>query len=79
MRTGSPGAGRAVEALWRFIQDNQAYALNLVLSEPRIAITQDVNLELGVQKTRLPYERIVDASLARDAVQLMGGPVDHPG
>ena len=67
------------EALWRFIQDNQAYALNLVLSEPRIAITQDVNLELGVQKTRLPYERIVDASLARDAVQLMGGPVDHPG
>jgi hypothetical protein len=67
------------EALWRFIQDHQPYALNLTLSEPRIAITQDVNLELGSQKIRLPYEKVVDASIARDAVQLIGGPVNHPG
>lgn len=67
------------EALWQFMQDFQPYALNLTLTEARIAVTQKINIEQGVQKTNLPYDRVVDASLARDAVAMLGGLVNHPG
>ncbi len=67
------------ELLWQFMQDFQPYALNLALSEERIAVTQKVNIEQGVQKVTLPYDRVTDMSIARDAVAMMGGPADHKG
>ena len=32
---------------------------------------QELNISLGVQKTLIPYERITDMSLARDALKLI--------
>jgi ABC-type nitrate/sulfonate/bicarbonate transport system substrate-binding protein len=60
------------EAQWKFYHDNKPFAVDLVLSEERVRYMQDLNVSLGVQKSVLPYERICDMSLARDAVKLLG-------
>ena len=60
------------EAQWQFYQDHKPFAVDLVLSEQRVRYMQDLNVSLGVQKGVLPYERVCDVSLARDAVKLLG-------
>jgi ABC-type nitrate/sulfonate/bicarbonate transport system substrate-binding protein len=60
------------EAQWQFYQDHKPFAVDLVLSEERVRYMQDLNVSLGVQKTVLPYEKVCDMSLARDAVKLLG-------
>ena len=60
------------EAQWRFYQEHKPFAVDLVLSPERVRYMQDLNVSLGVQKSVLPFERICDMSLARDAVKLLG-------
>lgn len=60
------------EAEWNFIQKYKPYALDLMLSEERIRYMQELNVELGLQKKVLPYNQVVDMSLAQDAVKLLG-------
>jgi ABC-type nitrate/sulfonate/bicarbonate transport system substrate-binding protein len=60
------------QAQWQFYQDLRPFAVDLVLSEERVRYMQDLNVSLGVQKGVLPYERVCDMSLARDAVKRLG-------
>lgn len=59
------------EAQWSYVQSRQPYARNLELSEERVQYMQELNIRLGVQRRFLPYDRLVDASLAREAVALL--------
>jgi ABC-type nitrate/sulfonate/bicarbonate transport system substrate-binding protein len=59
-------------AQWSFFQKYKPYALDPVLSEERVRYMQALNVELGVQKTILPYEQVADMSIARDALKLAG-------
>jgi ABC-type nitrate/sulfonate/bicarbonate transport system substrate-binding protein len=76
VRTLAAAMGRddrqEAEAQWRFYQDHQPFAVDLVLSEQRVRYMQELNVSLGVQKIVLPYDRVCDMSLARDAVKLLG-------
>jgi ABC-type nitrate/sulfonate/bicarbonate transport system substrate-binding protein len=58
-------------AQWNFFQSHTAFAVDLVLSEERVRYMQELNISLGVQKTRLPYQQVADMSLARDALKLI--------
>jgi ABC-type nitrate/sulfonate/bicarbonate transport system substrate-binding protein len=61
------------EIQWRFAQENKgAYSVDLVMSEERIRYMQQLNVDTGVQKTILPFDRVADMSLARDALKLLG-------
>jgi hypothetical protein len=57
---------------WHFIQKYKPYATDLVLDEKRIDYMQRLNVKFGVQKKMLPYDRVTDMSIARDAVKLLG-------
>jgi ABC-type nitrate/sulfonate/bicarbonate transport system substrate-binding protein len=56
---------------WNFLQRAKPLALDLTISEERVRYLQQINLDFGAQKTMLPYDRIVDTSLARDALKLI--------
>jgi len=60
------------EMQWSFAQQAGAYATGLVLSEERLHYMQELNVETGVQKSVLPFERVADMSLAQDAIKLLG-------
>jgi len=64
-------ASRAVSQ-WKYLQTRKPYAENLELSEQRVNYMQQLNIELGVQKKMLPYDQLIDASLAREAVARLG-------
>jgi ABC-type nitrate/sulfonate/bicarbonate transport system substrate-binding protein len=53
---------------WRYVQERKIYAEDLVLSPERVQYMQELNISLGMQKKVLPYERIIDRSLAEEAV-----------
>ena len=61
----------AAEWQWRFFRDTQVYASDLVLSPERVKWMQDLNFSLDVQKKILPYESVVDPTVARDALALL--------
>jgi ABC-type nitrate/sulfonate/bicarbonate transport system substrate-binding protein len=56
---------------WNWIQQNQPYATDLVLSDQRIDLVQRLNVEFKVQREVLPLARVADMSLAREAVKLL--------
>ena len=60
----------AAQSQWKFYRDYKMFAEDLVLSEQRVAFMQKLNVESGAQKSMMPYDRITDMSLARDAVKL---------
>jgi NitT/TauT family transport system substrate-binding protein len=57
---------------WNWIRKYQPYALKLVLSEAQVNLVQKLNVNLDVQKNILPFEKVADMSLARDALKLVG-------
>jgi ABC-type nitrate/sulfonate/bicarbonate transport system substrate-binding protein len=72
-RAAALGKDEPAEALaqWSFFQRHNSFAVDLVLSEERVRYMQELNISLGVQKTLIPYERVADMSLARDALKLI--------
>lgn len=67
-----PKQSRAeAEYQWNFFQKYKPYAGDLILSKERVAYMQKLNVSLGIQKKILPYEQVVDNSLARDALKLI--------
>lgn len=56
---------------WRFFQTVKPFALDLILSPERIEYVQKLNVRLGVQTKVLPYESVVDMSLAEAATRLI--------
>jgi ABC-type nitrate/sulfonate/bicarbonate transport system substrate-binding protein len=62
----------AARTQWQFYRNIQPFAADLILSEERVRFMQELNLATGTQKRILRYEQIVDVSLARDALKLLG-------
>lgn len=69
--TGSADPTPAITQ-WNRIQQNQPYALNLVLSDAQVAFVQKLNVEFKVQKSVLPFDSVADMSLAKEALQRRG-------
>ena len=57
---------------WNWIQKFQPYATGLTLSDARMNLVQNLNLQFKVQRQVLPISAIADMSLARDALKLLG-------
>ena len=60
------------EAEWAYVQAYKPFAVNLVLSSERLRYMQALNVSFKVQKSILPFERVADMTLARDALKLLG-------
>jgi ABC-type nitrate/sulfonate/bicarbonate transport system substrate-binding protein len=56
---------------WDFLQRTKPLSQDLVLSPERVRYLQQINLDFQVQKEMLPYERVVDPTLAQDALKLV--------
>jgi ABC-type nitrate/sulfonate/bicarbonate transport system substrate-binding protein len=56
---------------WTFIQKVKPYSTDIALSEERIRYMQDLNVQLAVQDSILPFDKVADNSLARDALKLI--------
>ena len=73
-RKALTGSGEDFDAAsdfqWEFFQKVQPFALDLIISPERIAYAQKVEAE-GNQEI-LPYDKVTDMSLARDAIKLLG-------
>jgi ABC-type nitrate/sulfonate/bicarbonate transport system substrate-binding protein len=59
------------QAMWRYIQTYKPFAVNLELGPDRIKYIQQLNVDFGIQKSILPYEKVADMSLAREALKLL--------
>lgn len=57
---------------WNFLQKTKPFALDLGLSRERTRYVQQINVDFHIQKQVLPFDRVVDMSLARDALKLLG-------
>ena len=58
-------------AEWNYLQTYKPFASDLTLSPERVRHMQQINIEFQIQKEILPYERVVDMSLAEDACKLL--------
>jgi ABC-type nitrate/sulfonate/bicarbonate transport system substrate-binding protein len=65
----SPESEHLIE--WKFLQTFKPFATDLILSPERVRYMQQINLDFHIQKEMLPYDRVVDISLARDALRLL--------
>jgi ABC-type nitrate/sulfonate/bicarbonate transport system substrate-binding protein len=57
---------------WNYLQTYRPFASDLMLSEERVRYMQQINLDFKIQTQMLPFERVVDLSLAQDAQKLLG-------
>jgi ABC-type nitrate/sulfonate/bicarbonate transport system substrate-binding protein len=57
---------------WKWIQDTQPYAKDLVLSDERINFVQQLNIDFKIQKTIMPIAKVADMTLAQDAIKRLG-------
>ena len=66
---GDPAQGR-VNGLsqWKFLNNNQVFALDLLVDAERMRYMQQLNVDLGVQTKVLPFEQVADMSLAKEAL-----------
>ena len=62
---------KAAETQWSFFAKNKIYATDLILSPARVDYIQKLNVRLGVQKKIMPYDQVVDVSLAQEALKLI--------
>jgi ABC-type nitrate/sulfonate/bicarbonate transport system substrate-binding protein len=70
--TVAPGAtSKEGESLWAYVQKYRPFAVDLVLTDERLRYMQQLNVDLAVQRTMLPFERVADISLATEAIQLL--------
>jgi ABC-type nitrate/sulfonate/bicarbonate transport system substrate-binding protein len=60
------------QAEWNYIQTYKPFAVDLALSPERIRYIQQMNVDFKVQASVLPFEKVADMSLARDALKLLG-------
>jgi ABC-type nitrate/sulfonate/bicarbonate transport system substrate-binding protein len=57
---------------WNYLQKFKPFASDLMLSAERVRYMQQINLDFKIQNEMLPFERVVDLSLAQDAQKLLG-------
>jgi ABC-type nitrate/sulfonate/bicarbonate transport system substrate-binding protein len=65
-------APAAAETQWNFFQPPGRLGVNLLISPESVEYVQQLNVELGVQKSVLPFAQVADMSLAQDALKLVG-------
>jgi hypothetical protein len=53
---------------WDYLQKRKPYAEDLALPKERVQYMQELNIQISGQKSVVPYERLIDASLAQEAV-----------
>jgi NitT/TauT family transport system substrate-binding protein len=58
-------------AEWNYLQTYKPFASDLMLSPERVRYMQQINFDFQIQKAILPFERVVDLSLAKDALKLL--------
>jgi len=68
---GGKGDPEAARTQWRFYRQIQPFAADLVLAEDRVRFMQNLNVLTGAQQQILPYGRVTDMTMARDAVRLI--------
>jgi ABC-type nitrate/sulfonate/bicarbonate transport system substrate-binding protein len=56
---------------WNFLQKTKPFALDLLITPERIRYMQQINIDFGIQKEMLPFERVADMSLAQEALKLV--------
>ena len=61
------------EVQWNFNREYHSYATDVVMMEERINYMQELNKSLCVQKTIMPFDKVCDMSMARDAIKMIGG------
>ena len=61
-------AAKGATSQWEYLQKRRIYAEDLVLSPERVNYMQELNIALGNQKKLIPYEQLIDTSLAKEAV-----------
>ena len=66
-RDVNDATGRAISQ-WDYLQKHKIYAEDLVLSPERVQYMQQLNVDVGAQKKILPYDQVIDTSLAKEAV-----------
>jgi len=72
-RTVLPNAPEREHLLeWQFLQNTKPFSTDLMMSPERVRYMQQIGIDFKVQKTLLPYDRVADMSLARDALKLVG-------
>jgi ABC-type nitrate/sulfonate/bicarbonate transport system substrate-binding protein len=57
-------------AEWDFLQRAKPFSTDLQMSPDRIRYMQQINIDFKVQKEMLPYEKVADMSLAKEALAL---------
>lgn len=71
-KTVFPNASEAdSNAVWTVIQKYKPFAADLVLNEERLNFMQQLNIDLKVQTKLLPFDKVADMSIARDAIALL--------
>ena len=55
---------------WNHLQTIKPFAPDLMLSPERVRYMQQINLDFKIQNEMLPFERVVDMSLAQEAQKL---------
>jgi ABC-type nitrate/sulfonate/bicarbonate transport system substrate-binding protein len=61
----------ASEFQWNFMQENQPFANDLQITPEAADYVQDLNIRVGVQKEKLPFDSAIDMSLASEAIALL--------
>ncbi|MBC2665382.1 ABC transporter substrate-binding protein [Novosphingobium flavum] len=62
---------REHESEWAFLQKTKPLAKDLIISPERVEYMQKINVEFKAQKEVLPYDRVVDTSIAEAALKLL--------
>jgi hypothetical protein len=58
-------------AEWNYLQTFKPFASDLLISPERVRYLQQLNLDFQIQTQMLPFDRVVDMSLAHDALKLL--------
>jgi ABC-type nitrate/sulfonate/bicarbonate transport system substrate-binding protein len=61
----------AVRTQWKFWRQIQPFAADLILPEDRVRYMQEHNLATKSQRALMPYAKVADMSLAREALKLV--------
>jgi len=57
---------------WNYLQERKIYAEDLVISPERVQYMQELNMLVSGQKQIIPYDQLIDTSLAKEAVARLG-------
>jgi ABC-type nitrate/sulfonate/bicarbonate transport system substrate-binding protein len=68
LKDGNAEATAAAVSQWEYLQQRKIYDENLVLTEERVQYMQELNIQIGGQKKVIPYDQLLDTSLAKEAV-----------